>query len=585
MGFKARASRLSEAAAGARFSEAAAGARFSEAAAGVPSITGAEAPEEAATDPFAEWHLNDIGAMLALALSGRRVEAQTEAIAMTPSRGGPGYRVSIYRESNTFPAQHHAFALAYPAWADFIAALTSGEPAAIEAGVEVLSRVDPSACLPIALQLVGRTPWNLLWDCVARALSRADDEAAFRALLQHNRCYNVSLRIGTSQFSGGANIAMTALRTNPAVRCVDYDRRDTMFAEGLIRYLARHANDAIWDVLIVLWRGTEDTHLRLACGHVMLASELPRCLQALEDSIPNRKSRGRFFGVRAVVARDDANVFKRLGGLAVLTKPRGRAVAVELLEIVSRGRPMEHMRAAVERLRKDSRMLELAMAWIHEPECKDVAQRVVDLFPRARALPPVVKVTPPAQGELDTMRGIMEVARQNFERIIYVLRGHDYQFARPDSILGVATEHNRDAIGLLETAIGPLPAALRAAYEIIVHIDLRGTAPLWPKAADPFVLQPADSLVDDAQDHTGDIAQYTLALSGDALAKDGYSAGSYNILVPSDQDDPALTAGEYTGTLLGYLRHTFNWGGFPGLAQHDTPPQLLNALRGVCVPI
>jgi hypothetical protein len=189
------------------------------------------------------------------------------------------------------------------------------------------------------------------------------------------------------------------------------------------------------------------------------------------------------------------------------------------------------------------------------------------------------------------MLEVMTRARGNLERIVACLKKEKYRFLRPRGVLAKPTARSKREVVKLEKLVGPLPASLRAAYEVIVACDLRGTHASFGCTAcielagesekngvwytDPFVLVPPSVSLADAEDHADDEADYTLAWSGDAVAKAGYSGGQYSLDM---SDDGSAFVAE--------LRRVFEWGGFPGFSAIEGPlPPLVRTLQTLCEPI
>lgn len=164
---------------------------------------------------------------------------------------------------------------------------------------------------------------------------------------------------------------------------------------------------------------------------------------------------------------------------------------------------------------------------------------------------------------------------------------------------------------------GPLPLALRACLTEVGGVDLRGDCDDLPGVSyhahswidefypDPLILPTASwlrheliekpeelerlrlespQLVDDGdKEHWRDFM-----FAPDELHKANVSGSSHDIRLPSRTADPALEGvrGRPTITLLGYLRLSFAWGGFPGYGlRGDGPrPALLDTLRADLVP-
>lgn len=182
----------------------------------------------------------------------------------------------------------------------------------------------------------------------------------------------------------------------------------------------------------------------------------------------------------------------------------------------------------------------------------------------------------------------MATVRDIVDAIVEVLRSQGYAFAHPQRayvppLPGVSRE-----VDAIEARLGPLPPALRAAWEIVGSYDLTGSHPDWPVTAclmlpgaregpdgvwmtDPIVLySPADVLerLDDAENEFRD----RVPVWPDAYHKAGYSGSPETcVAIPSASDEGDLIEGDPSAnrptTLLAYLRWALGeFGGFPGFA-------------------
>lgn len=523
--------------------------------------------------PFGPFDVGDAPIALREALEERRAAAEAEAAAMHERRSaGHVHRVSSYAADATYPATVEPFPIAYPTWDSFARALADAEPGAIETAIDLLSRVAPAAALPIALDLAGRRPWNLLWDAIARALARSDDARAWDALFTHAAEYGVAGRIAESAYQGGVDRARAAIEAN-----------DPRLAGPLCAWMARQPGDEAYAILAARHRARRD----LPSGLALLARGDARSLDVLEEGIPLGGDAVRL-GVRAALARDPAGVVQRLGGLEALTQPERDEVAGALLEHLGRALLEGSFSAVPDHVA-------LARRFLAHPRHKSVALWVVrgsGATSAGRAPRPARTATP----SLDpALAAAMRTARANVERVTRRLRREGYVFAPPRRPIA------RPAPKLaarLERAVGPLPAVLRALYEVFGGCDLRGTHPDWRGTAhvelrerrpplhvwytEPLVILPLASVLDEALDDAADGAAIDLPLAPDRVAKAGLSGGSITVALPARDADPALAGAE--GRLLEHLRVALRWGGFPGFAAVDDPPPLIAELAALCEP-
>jgi hypothetical protein len=543
--------------------------------------------------PFEAWHFRDLAGELHDALAKLEARAAPAAARMHVDRVSDHIaQVSIYETSNGYPRHMKPFGEVFASWADFLAALQDESPGAIEAGIDVLSRVEPKAAMPIALAIFERRPWNMLWDAAARALARCDDERAFATLLANAAEYGVGGRIAASEYTGGLDVALALVAKEPP------------FVASLLSYVGKLRADAGWSALAERWRTRGDS----ASGHPLLRWGDSRSLDLLESTVHEDERWRRFFGVAAHLERDPEHVVDRLGGHEALVKRESMPLVRELLEQL--GRRLLSARSGDSPLSPQPAYLDLALAWVKEKPTKSVAQWVIDAYPKAEVtaakkrlgVAPAVKkrASRVVTTRDDAMTATMTKARQNLECIVARLKQRGYMFVAPRDVLLRPTTASKRALARLEKAVGPLPASLRAAYEIIVGCDLRGSHPEWARFAsvelagakepiwhtDPFVLIPAVSLVDEAEEHSGDEAAYALAFAPDDVGKAGYSGGGVTIDVPCDEADPIIEGLHDEMTFVGHLREVFRWGGFPGFARIDPRPRaLLDELASLCTPI
>ncbi len=132
--------------------------------------------------------------------------------------------------------------------------------------------------------------------------------------------------------------------------------------------------------------------------------------------------------------------------------------------------------------------------------------------------------------------------------------------------------------------LGTLPKSFLAFVEHVGAVSLAGFHPDWPtpEQLDPFVVDPvwgpvldsmASELADWSEDE-GDDAEWLLPLAPDRFHKANLSGGApYGFSVPTAGLDAPFQwwkAGSASGRrahpFVAYLRLTFRWGGFPGLA-------------------
>lgn len=139
---------------------------------------------------------------------------------------------------------------------------------------------------------------------------------------------------------------------------------------------------------------------------------------------------------------------------------------------------------------------------------------------------------------------------------------------------------------------GPIPLSLRAWYEEVGSVSFMGAHPTLncggPVAPDPLVMFPLNLAIEWLEERTdgedaaedGEAGIY-LELSPDDLHKANTSGGGpYSMRLPdAGADGPLLETGR-DATLVGYLRRSFAWGGFPGWEESsDAPMKEIDFLR------
>lgn len=523
--------------------------------------------------PFREHDVGDAARALGAALEARRAAAEVEAAVMHERRSaGHVHRVSSYAASAGYPAALAAFPEAYPSWDMFEDALVAEDPGAIETALDLLSRVDPEAALPVALDLCARRPWNLLWDAIGRALARSDDPRAWEALFAHAERYGVAGRIAESTYPGGLDRARAAIEAD-----------EPLLAAPLCGYLGRLPGAGAFEVLARRHRALRD----LPSGLALLARGDGESLDLLEEGLALGGDALRL-GVRAAVARDPARAVERLGGVTALAEPDRAEIAGALLEHLGQDILAGRVAASPDHVA-------LARHFLRHPRHKSVALWVLR-GAKATATTPARRATGPAPSVDPALAAAMQRARGNVERIVRRLRRAGYVFAPPARPLARPAPR---LVARLDRALGPLPGAVRALYTVLGGCDLRGTHPAWRGTAhvglraeadapsvwytDPLVILPLGSVLAEALEDAADGAVVDLPVAPDAVGKAGFSGGSLTVALPCPDADPAIAGAD--ATLLEHLREAFRWGGFPGFAAIDERPPLIDELAALCEPL
>lgn len=163
--------------------------------------------------------------------------------------------------------------------------------------------------------------------------------------------------------------------------------------------------------------------------------------------------------------------------------------------------------------------------------------------------------------------------RTNVETLVRELPGLGYVFTAAEApYLPPGTAVGAD-LDQLETAVGPLPLALRAFYQHVGQVDLVGHHPDRTFVlTDPLVINaPPDWVLDQHQEWLQDRGtewdrgDFTVDLAPDSLHKAGISGGGpYGMAVPDPRVDGLFLAERHQTTFVNYLRVAFCWCGFPG---------------------
>jgi hypothetical protein len=165
-------------------------------------------------------------------------------------------------------------------------------------------------------------------------------------------------------------------------------------------------------------------------------------------------------------------------------------------------------------------------------------------------------------------------------------------------------------IARIETLTGPLPVLLRALLIGVGPVDLAGSFPAW----DPPTYDFTDGFGDDRLVYSDPlnlfgaerVAEFVavdtdllIAATSDTPRRSSVPiannrelganvAGDFHVVaLPVATADPVVGGvhGHDAVHLLDWLRHAFDWGGFPGFADHPPPPAELEALRRDLLPL
>ncbi|MFO0564103.1 MAG: hypothetical protein U0263_00495 [Polyangiaceae bacterium] len=427
-----------------------------------------------------------------------------------------------------------------------------------------------------------------------------------------------------------------------AERAAAFSATDVNRARGLLEYLGVRGCIGALAIVMRLYAEHPSDTVRLAAGHALLGLADANALRQMIVLGDSSDSWRRWFGVHAAIALDPATAVERLGGRSLTTDARREQVrnAFEILKLDAE-RKQNSGEARWNAL--DPSWREVILHWIGDRELGAFAEvagaGLTELLPPRGAKPRAKKrVTPerrpadaprkPARGSAlahyrrgdadsasaalaalgpdvrhakrlpearEVARGLMLDARVRFEAIAEKLSRSGYRFARPRSVLVAPAPDVVERLDELESLVGELPVVLRAAFQHLGVIDLAGQHPSWPKSAhvalhptsaesdvwftDPFVFAPVEEILGDVEG-AGRRPGFSVAVSGDAYTKAGYSGGRYSVHVPCLAWDAPLEG--YAGgiTFLEYLRLSLRFGGFAGFASiEDRPLAFLEELE------
>lgn len=192
-------------------------------------------------------------------------------------------------------------------------------------------------------------------------------------------------------------------------------------------------------------------------------------------------------------------------------------------------------------------------------------------------------------------RKVMAFARQNVEILVNRLTTSGYRFTNERPFVPPANDvlsHLED----LSAAGVHFPIAFQAWLLEVGTVDLCGSHPDWPRSAyvgifdeksphsepwhtDPLVIDiDLPSFVERASDDPKNLD--SIEIAPDDVHKANVSGGGpISVACTQPSFDSVLIGQQGSFTLLSYLRHAFEWGGFPGFDFiADAPTEMLNSL-------
>ncbi|MCZ7682913.1 MAG: hypothetical protein M5U28_30570 [Sandaracinaceae bacterium] len=531
-----------------------------------------------------------------------------DALARGLAPDGPGAGVRYHRYEGTLghPRAHIPYQAAFAELSDFLALLESGDPGAIELGFELLLRLEPEACVPLAEAML-EAPWTLLGRAIGRALGACASERSFALLIERPDVPYLRDGLATNGYPGGVERAWACYRGYGDVGRADLPPDERAQALPALAYLLRLDREAAYPEVVRL-TGVRNRETMVFATHQLLALDTPESRAALvqrleETPLGAPLSFAASMAVRLLLVRDPARVIQQLGGEELLLSPEGGPRLDALLRWLAWDTSPSGGRTSLGLLEKDNRFAELC-ARLRTDRRREIASMAGQLF---AALPPAVKerLSPPktrkkrraARAPSAALRAEMKVHREEIARLVKHLTKIGYRFADPARAWKKPTAAGKRAIAQLEEAFGPLPPALAALWTVVGSVDLRGQDPSWSRPAclalpgvregeggvwhtDPLVVAAPEEIVELALDEAIEGTPFGLPLAPDAVGKAGYSGGTLAVFVPTEEDDPPIEGGARAETLREHLRRALEWAGMPGFEQiADRPEEWLRRAR------
>jgi hypothetical protein len=151
-----------------------------------------------------------------------------------------------------------------------------------------------------------------------------------------------------------------------------------------------------------------------------------------------------------------------------------------------------------------------------------------------------------------------------------------------------------EKIAVLEALCGPLPASMRAWWEVVGTVCFMREPPDAQEdpLPDPLVVGPIESVIAEFREWASDAERRRLeprfraSLAPDELHKDDISGGApYELELPSSAADGVLLNEWHNVTFVSYLREAFRWAGVPGWSRAPHTAARVAAIRRELVPI
>jgi hypothetical protein len=195
----------------------------------------------------------------------------------------------------------------------------------------------------------------------------------------------------------------------------------------------------------------------------------------------------------------------------------------------------------------------------------------------------------------------MQRALRNVEALKSLLPSIGWRFrfpmTGPPSDLCVHAPPRPDVqkrIAELEALCGPLPASIRAWWEVVGTACFMRVPPdeqEYP-LPDPLVVEPIEAVIAEFREWESDVEyrrlvpRFRAPLAPDELHKDDISGGApYELELRSSAADGLLLNEWHNTTFVSYLREAFRWAGVPGWSRATHTAARVEAIRRELVPL
>lgn len=152
----------------------------------------------------------------------------------------------------------------------------------------------------------------------------------------------------------------------------------------------------------------------------------------------------------------------------------------------------------------------------------------------------------------------------------------------------------QEKIAALEALCGPLPASLKAWWQVVGTVCFMREPPdeYEEPLPDPLVVAPIESVIAEFHEWASDAERRRLEprfrapIAPDELHKDDISGGApYEIELPSPAADVVLLNEWHNSTFVAYLREAFRWAAVPGWSRAPQTAARVDVIRRDLIPI